>query len=64
MFATRLKQARMSNGFSPSAFAAKLGVAKGLVDTWEAGHREPNYHTLKKISTVLGCSIDWLLQDC
>ena len=36
---------------------------KGLVDMWEAGHKEPNYHTLRKISLALGCSIDWLLQD-
>ena len=63
MFANRLKQARMANGFSPSAFAAKIGVAKGLVDMWEAGHKEPNYHILRKISLALGCSIDWLLQD-
>ena len=63
MFSERLKQARMSHGLSQSAFAAKLGVTKGVVDMWEAGHKEPNYHTLRKIAKALGCSIDWLLQN-
>jgi transcriptional regulator with XRE-family HTH domain len=63
MFGKRLKQARKNAGYTQEALAEALGLCKGTVGMWECDKREPSYATLRRVSILLSCSIDWLLQD-
>lgn len=42
--------------------AEKLGIAKSTVSMWETGDRKPNVIMLKKLSELLGCTTDELLE--
>lgn len=63
MFGQRLKQARKNAGFTQVSLAEALGVSKGTVAMWEINKREASFTTLRRVSILLSCSIDWLLQD-
>ncbi|MBQ8835549.1 MAG: helix-turn-helix transcriptional regulator [Oscillospiraceae bacterium] len=63
MFGKRLAQTRKNSGYTQVEIAEALGVSKGTVAMWETEKREPQFATLKRLSVLLNCSIDWLLQD-
>lgn len=60
-FGEQLKKAREANGLTQQSFAEKIYVTRQTVSRWESGARYPDLHTAKKISEVLGVSIDELL---
>lgn len=60
-FNENLKRAREQKGMSQKDVSEKIGVAKSTYSLYESGNREPNVHTIKKISDVLDISADELL---
>lgn len=64
MFKIRIRELRESAGYpSQQAFADAFGVAQSTVGNWEAGKREPNYETTKKLAAFFNVSIDYLLGE-
>lgn len=59
---THLKTWRIREGLSQSEAAEKIGVKQPTISGWESGHL-PDAHSLKKIASVLGVSVDALLAD-
>lgn len=60
-FGKRLRQARMQSHISQVNFAKKIGVAKSTLSLYESDKREPPIRTIRKITTELGTSADYLL---
>lgn len=65
-FNENLRSAREKRGVSQKDVAEFIGVAKSTYSLYESGNREPNVHTIKKISDFLNVSADTLLgiDDC
>lgn len=59
----RIKIFRNQKGLSQSELAEKIGVSQNTVSQWETGERIPNVLILKKLTKILGCSADSLLED-
>ena len=54
MFQIRLRELREAAGYkSQQSFADAFGVAQSTVGNWEAGKREPNYETTKRLARFL-----------
>lgn len=51
----------MQNQLSQAELAAKLGVAKSTISMYEVGKREPDFTTLKKITTLFHVDMNYLL---
>lgn len=60
-FSVRLKAARLKQGLNQVSLAKLLGVSAGAVGNWESTGTGATPANLKKISELLGCSIEWLL---
>ena len=43
--------------------AEKCGVTQQAISQYESGAREPDLDTLKKLSSILECSLDELLKE-
>lgn len=56
-----LKQARKAKGMTAEKLANKLGFAVRTINNYEQGRSEPDLETLKRISTILECSVDYLI---
>ncbi len=61
-FPSNLKSLRKSKGLSQEAFAAKIGINRPKVGSYEEGRAEPNLETLQNISHFFKLSIDDLLE--
>lgn len=48
-------------GATQEQLAKMLGVATNTVANWETGRFEPTGSNLKKMASIFGCSIDYLL---
>ena len=44
-----------------AALADKISVEQSAVSQWESGAAQPTAENLKKLATVLGCSVDEIL---
>ena len=60
---TRLTTAREAAELSQKNLADVLGVDPVSVNRWEHGESRPSWEYLRKISKVLGVSIDYLLSN-
>ena len=58
---TRMKALRIEKGLSQQAIADRIGTTQQAYANYERLARQADYETLKKISNVLNCSIDYLL---
>lgn len=63
LFSIRLKQARISSGFTQEALAELAEVGKSAIANYEAGRNLPKPPVLKKLATALGRSAESLLQN-
>ena len=63
IFSIRLKELRISKGFTQSELGKKVGVSQNTFTNWENGSREPNFKTLRKLANVLETTIDYLLGE-
>lgn len=59
----RIKQLRRKQGMTQVELAAELGVTKGTVSTWETNSRTPGIDTLREMSDLFGCSVDYILGE-
>lgn len=57
----RIRTLRNEHGLSQGKFAKLIEVSPGNVSSWEAYKSLPGSLALKKISLILGCSVDWIL---
>lgn len=55
------KVARKEKEYSQEAVARMLGVTTQAYGRYENGQRECSYSTLLQLSTIFGCTIDYLL---
>lgn len=62
-FSEKLKFARTKAGYSQKHLATKLFISQQAYAKYETGTTSPNPETLKKISELLGVSVDYLLGD-
>ena len=60
-FPERLKELRKENHLTQVEMAIKLGTSQPAYQVWEAGRREPNLESLKKLAKVLNTSPNYLL---
>ena len=60
-FGEQLRRAREEKGLTQQSLAEKLYVTRQSVSRWECGDRYPDLLTTKKISEILGVSLDDLL---
>ena len=62
VFSDRLKKLREEKGWTKTYVANHLGLARMQVyANWEYGNREPDYETVKNLSTLFGVTTDYLL---
>ena len=57
----KIKQYRKSNNIKQKELADKLGISRATLSYYENGEVEPNIYTLLKLSEIMNCSIDYLL---
>lgn len=60
-FSIRLKNIRNSRGLTLNQLSRLTGTTQATLSRYENGHRVPDIDALKKISTVLNVSTDYLL---
>lgn len=60
-YGKRIKALRMERGFSQQALADAAGTAKGTIQQYEAGKRQPRLEQLGRIADALGVPISDLL---
>lgn len=58
---TRIRQIRVSNGFSRREFAEELGIPYSTLTNYENGTRTPPYALLLKIADYFRTTVDYLL---
>ncbi|WP_302950065.1 helix-turn-helix transcriptional regulator [uncultured Selenomonas sp.] len=63
MFSSKLKELRAKKGLSQAELAKRLGVTQQAVGRWERDKNLPDNGVLKKISSLFGVSIDFLLDN-
>lgn len=57
----RLKRLRLEKGLTQEALGKKVFVSASCVSNWENGERIPDLEHLKRLRTVFGVSVDYLL---
>lgn len=60
-FGERLILARENKGYKQNQFAELLGITPTRLNYWEKDKREPDVLMIKKISSLLDVSSDWLI---
>ncbi|MCL6479625.1 MAG: helix-turn-helix domain-containing protein [Peptococcaceae bacterium] len=61
MFKERLKIARKAKGLTQQGLADMIGINIETIRSYEQGKRRPDLNMLKKISKVLDCDANYLL---
>lgn len=59
----RIKECRMNCKLSQKYVAMSLGVAGPSVSNWESGKTLPTPDNLKRLATLFGVSVDYLLGE-
>ena len=57
----RIKELRMQAGLTQLDLATKIGLNQTAVGKYERGQLEPSLETLKKLSSIFECSIDYII---
>lgn len=57
----RIKELRLNAGLTQKELANKLGCNQTAVGKYEREELEPNLDTLKKLSSIFECSVDYLI---
>lgn len=63
MFNERLREMRISRGYTQKTMADSINVAVRTYQNYEGGTRTPSYETLAILSNILDVSIDYLLGE-
>ncbi len=59
----KIKEGRTKAGLTQEQFAEKLCVSRQAIAKWENGRGLPDVENLKSIATLLGVSVDYLLDE-
>ena len=59
-FAQRLRDLRISKGYSQSELAKKIGISKSTISMLEVGSRQPSIEMLELIGDFFNVSLDYL----
>jgi transcriptional regulator with XRE-family HTH domain len=59
----KIASLRKQRGWTQDLFAEKVGVHKNHVTRWETGRMKPSTNTLRKIASVLGISLEALMDS-
>lgn len=59
----RLRSLREKMGISQTELAKRVGIVRPTYSNYEAGNREPDYETLKRLADFFSVSIDYLLEN-
>ena len=59
----KLKKLRTDKGLTQKDLADQLHVTFQTVSKWESDINEPDFSTLKELSKILDCSIEYLFSD-
>lgn len=62
-FGEKLSRLRKENNMTQEQFAERLGVSRQSVSKWESNTAYPETEKLIRISSILDCSLDYLLKD-
>lgn len=60
-FKDRLRALRIINGYTQEQLAKKLSLSKANISKYESGIIEPNLETLRLLSKIFRCTVDYLL---
>lgn len=52
---------RVRKGLTQEQLSEEIGISKAAVKAWELGKRKPNGDALLRLSSLFGCSSDYLL---
>lgn len=63
MIGSNIRRLRKSRGIRQEELAKKLGVSDAAVSSWEVDRTEPSLSTIKKICTVLHCTMAEIIED-
>lgn len=62
-FGEKLKSSRKSAGLTQEQLAEKLLVSRQAITKWESDRGMPDIENLKRLSALVGVSLDYLLDD-
>lgn len=62
-FGQKLKKLRAENGYTQRDLAERLHVTFQTVSKWEKDENEPDFTTLKELTKILNCSVEYLFSD-
>lgn len=62
-FGARLREARKKRKYSANAIARMVNISPAAYSNYECGLREPPLFLIVKLATILGISLDWLLDN-
>lgn len=62
IIAQMMAEMRKSKGLSQKEVAAEIGVSQATYSAYERGRNEPPAENIVRLSYVLGCSVDLLVQ--
>lgn len=57
----KIRKLRESRGLSQGEAAKRMGIARTTYSNYEAGNREPDFDTIKRIANFYDVSVDFLL---
>lgn len=60
-FKDRLRELRISRGYSQRELGKKLGMTNSAISMYERGEREPDYETLEAIADCFNVNMNYLL---
>ena len=63
MFGDRLKEARLSCGFTQDELAKRTGTVKATISSYELGKTEPDMYRISQFISVLGVDANFLFRD-
>jgi transcriptional regulator with XRE-family HTH domain len=59
----RLRALREKMGISQTELAKRMGIVRPTYSNYEAGNREPDFDTIKRLADFFSVSIDYLLEN-
>ena len=63
VFGDRLKEARLSCGFTQDELAKRTGTVKATISSYELGKTEPDMYRISQFISVLGVDANFLFRD-
>ncbi len=60
-FAKRIKELRISRGYTQAELGAMIGISPSTVGMYEQGRREPDSHIIMELGRIFCVSADYLL---